>query len=1314
MADVDDIWAEMQKEAAAKLPAGRPANKKNADLSALQRTHERQREAKKTAPKKHIDASMAWMQGWSMPVKTKDGGYQVEGGSFAMQDAPATLVDTVEEIPSGTPEMFLAYLQRDINCLAEDALGVRVSSLQKLERVLVKQIESLPTDTVDLVAEATLKPLLKRMKDKSEKCREMAVRILRSLVENVSDLSVLLGYVFPMLVARLGCEDLDGVAHLPEAMRPDKEQRPTEIGRPVEESEEVRLELAKFVAALLARCNANQVYSWVDEATGLIRAQAMDPFHEVKTLACETMMSFCYNHTEMLLHFAPDLGRSLTSCLVHNHAKIRIQALRALTSVFYCGVWKHNFEILQILMAWQDPNKVPIKAFYESVTNVNYMSTLTFDRHPAVRRFWFETLANWLLRLPDKVDHEPYLFPYLLQGLCDENEEIALESFWLIEKCGELYESENEESLRKEKQYGFDYSWTYSGRASIPFPLLGLWAGGGITGDVVKRTVAAGPDMMGERALQEHKKRDQLAPAGSRKEEEDLGEEVPLPSRDYAWPTFRDLAVYKKLPRPRLGARHWVRTHTRRYIQATFNDVVDFRECTTLNAGRLLCMSMAYTEEGVTEWLQPMMAALIKFYSGRAWAASSPDQKVMDTYTTVCKLVGVFLDPISYWEQLKDSLSPDSPMEFDQRIASVRVLALCIEGSMEALLSVNDDGPALGMGRLAPIIPELISMLHASDLLLAPTDLSRKVLWDLVLSFLEPLKEHLSFTQVSQLLFVSLALAAKAPTEMTGQEMAGSALPDQVHLEEELEDDEMLDRVLSILSSCVPQEESSKGFSLDDMDGDIDDTPAEAVEASADPRVVHQALFQRAFPEVLACLEDSFQVLRSVLYVSPLAVLASAAHSEAVLEKLASFCSPVNSAPTRAAAQALGVGLALRCAKLRSTAPGTAAAADAGDFLWKTFQLLGSTLLEACESPQSISYTVSLSALAAWRSFFLCPYADPADALFAVREGSKVLEYLTVTLADQELYKRYHASLEHAETSTTGKEQKDFVVAKSKLIRESAEERSHVTRATACSTVLLAMRRVLISGQSVPWLKSDPAGSMGALFSGVTSLFREAKPTMEPLFVRATPSFMYLYAAEILHLTLHCKGLGSSPALSAIPKPFRLVDDAAQMIHSLPAMQTTASLPVRFSEEQRDALALEFVNALVDLNLTLPPDPNAKHAPASLDAGGDLTLGWDQALAEMAGLGEDGAPAAAASKGLVPAEVVRLLKQSPECLSWNAALALYVLGVDLTVVAHEGFQKGLAKWRKSKQQSRVLITADLLERATRTMARSVCNLGNLA
>lgn len=156
----------------------------------------------------------------------------------------------------------------------------------------------------------------------------------------------------------------------------------------------------------------------------------MDPFSEVKQLGCEILQTFCYNHHDVLLHFTEPMGRSLTSCLVHNHFKLRISALQALTAVLHCGTWKHNHEVFQLLVAWQDPNSVPTKSFYEHVTTVNYFSSLTFDRHPAVRRFWFETLGYWLLRLPDHVDHEPHIFPYLLSGLYDENEHIALETFW--------------------------------------------------------------------------------------------------------------------------------------------------------------------------------------------------------------------------------------------------------------------------------------------------------------------------------------------------------------------------------------------------------------------------------------------------------------------------------------------------------------------------------------------------------------------------------------------------------------------------------------------------------------------------------------------------------------------------------------------------------------------------------------------------------------------------------------------------------------------------------------------------------------------
>ena len=36
---------------------------------------------------------------------------------------------------------------------------------------------------------------------------------------------------------------------------------------------------------------------------------------------------------------------------------------------------------------------------------------------------------------------------------------------------------------------------------------------------------------------------------------------------DYCWPDIRSLEVFPRLPRPRLGSRSWVRTHSRRYIK---------------------------------------------------------------------------------------------------------------------------------------------------------------------------------------------------------------------------------------------------------------------------------------------------------------------------------------------------------------------------------------------------------------------------------------------------------------------------------------------------------------------------------------------------------------------------------------------------------------------------------------------------------------------------------------------------------------------------------------------------------------------------
>mmetsp|Transcript_41670 Transcript_41670/g.75656 ORF Transcript_41670/g.75656 Transcript_41670/m.75656 type:complete len:1312 (-) Transcript_41670:43-3978(-) len=1289
--DVDELWAEMQREQRkAFAPSSRAvASKAPVDISSLQQEKQKPKKAAKK-----LDTSLNWMQSLSLKPTSNVGDWQTAPsvGEGEMQDLlavmepPETLLDTLVSVPLGTtPETFMTYIQRDINCLAEEQQSVRQQSLLKLENLLVRQMDTLSSDVVDAVLDATMKPLLKRMKDKSERCRELAVRILRSLIENASSLSATLPYVFPVLVTRFGCEDLDGVAHLPEVMRPNPEQKPTELARPIEESEEVRLELARFVTSLLSRCTQAQVLSYIDECTGLLRAQTMDPFHEVKVLGCETMIAFCHNHTEMLLHFSEPMGRALTSCITHNHAKVRIGALRALTAVLWCGVWKHNHEILQILMAFQDPNMVAIKAFYEADTKVNYMSTLSFDRHPAVRRYWFETMAYWLLRIPDKVDHEPYIFPYLLTGLCDENEEIALEVYWLIERCGELYEKEHESDLRKTLQYGFDYRWTYGGKAFVPFPLRGLWGGGGVSG-AARRGAAAGPDLMGEKRLREHAKRD----VGD-VDDGNADVEVKIPARDYAWPEFQDMTVYRNLPRPRLGSRCWVRTHTRRYIKATFNDVVDFRECTALNAGRLLCMSIAYAEEGVTEWLQPMLAAIGKFFSGRS--ASAGDSQVNQTFSTVCKLLGSYIDPIAYWEQLKDSLDMATALPLEARVANVEILALCIEGSIEVLKSIEDPDPDLGMGHLTKVVPELITAIHSSDLLLSPSDASRRALWSLLFSFLEPLKDHLSFSQVSQLLYVVLSLAAKTPAEVSS-ELSSRVVVEAAQFEEQdLVDVEQMNRALAILSELAGTETTysepqAAAFSLDSLDDDF--VPAApkipAVSSRSDPLAVHEALFRKAFPEVIARMDDSFDVFRSIMYLSPLSVLVSGAHTESVVSRLSAFCSASASPSIRSSANALGMHLVHRCAILLQREPDSMLATDARQFMWSVSQTLSQAQMAAV-ADETLTYSVLISYISCWRRLFLTAPCDPRDALFPP-EGkglAKTLQLFTGLIADQELYKRFHQALERAETIQSGIDKANFVVSKAKNIREESEQRSETLRCAAASTLLVALRRILKDGNTIPWAAGTRSSSKAALWSCFTSLFTAAEPKLAPPFIKPTSAALLAYAGELLSLLLK-----KDPAAS---EPFTLRDDAPRAIHEVMAPTEAIALPTDMAAEDQENLVASYMSALFTLNLSLPPDPEAKNSPVTIakEGGQEIVLGWDEALASSS--------RASGRMSGAGGEVPRFLAQSLDCQRWNAALVLYRLGVMLSCICKDAFDKHSLRWQRRKELAKVVIAKDLLHKS---------------
>lgn len=81
------------------------------------------------------------------------------------------------------------------------------------------------------------------------------------------------------------------------------------------------------------------------------------------------------------------------------------------------------------------------------------------DRSVVTRACFYKTMAKLLMDLPDRVDHEGRVFPYIISGLYDENDDIRKAVFELIEEIGLRHEEQNEEKFREIKQFGYVPEW---------------------------------------------------------------------------------------------------------------------------------------------------------------------------------------------------------------------------------------------------------------------------------------------------------------------------------------------------------------------------------------------------------------------------------------------------------------------------------------------------------------------------------------------------------------------------------------------------------------------------------------------------------------------------------------------------------------------------------------------------------------------------------------------------------------------------------------------------------------------------------------
>jgi len=315
------------------------------------------------------------------------------------------------------------------------------------------------------------KPLLKRFNDPVEKCRELAILIIKKFFQECDDLTISFPYIFPVLVEKLAASDLEGTDNMPDVMKPPPSQMPKVISSPPEPSEEVRLKIAEIVTLMIEKTISDCFRAYLDDLVNILRTLAMDPYGEVIREACDAYYYLCKGDTEILFHFTVIMGKSTFLALTHKHAKVRCAGLKALNAIMYCGAWKYTVDIFEALIGFRDPNVVPIKDFFEASIKINYFARFVDDKSTLVRETFYKTMANWLLKLPDKVDHEGRVIPYMLSALNDPNDNIQDLAFELLEEMGLDYEEREEEKIRDQKQYALDAEWTNNGEfVDLPLP----------------------------------------------------------------------------------------------------------------------------------------------------------------------------------------------------------------------------------------------------------------------------------------------------------------------------------------------------------------------------------------------------------------------------------------------------------------------------------------------------------------------------------------------------------------------------------------------------------------------------------------------------------------------------------------------------------------------------------------------------------------------------------------------------------------------------------------------------------------------------
>lgn len=212
----------------------------------------------------------------------------------------------------------LQGIARHINCLGEENRNTRKKALEGIKKDTLQRKPPLAASELQLIFSEVAKPLLKIFSDPVEKCRELSIDIIREYMKNVDKPDESLPYVIPVLVQRLGQQEI------------------------IEPSEEIRLMLIEFLSEILEN-SGKKLSVYLDDLVRILQRTIPDPFPDVKKESCRCTSKIAKAIPEYFHMQSESLIKPLLLTITHQHAKVRTLVVETI------GKKKHHSVIFMVI-----------------------------------------------------------------------------------------------------------------------------------------------------------------------------------------------------------------------------------------------------------------------------------------------------------------------------------------------------------------------------------------------------------------------------------------------------------------------------------------------------------------------------------------------------------------------------------------------------------------------------------------------------------------------------------------------------------------------------------------------------------------------------------------------------------------------------------------------------------------------------------------------------------------------------------------------------------------------------------------------------